>query len=109
MIVNTHHYSVPVTFHDITDPEWNPPGDNNETLGYFDLVAMTIKVRVDAHPAMKADTVLHEVLHFAAMCGGIDNETKYTEEQFISGITAGLKQIIVHENDGLFEYLGMSL
>ena len=109
MIANTNHYSVPVTFHDVTDPEWNPPGESGDSMGYLDIVNLAIKVRVDAAPAMKADTVLHELLHLAAMAWGIDSESKYSEEQFISGLTAGVKQLLTQDNDAVLSYLGMNL
>ena len=58
---------------------------------------------------MKADTLLHEVLHIAALCGGVSEGAKLKEEAWVSATTAGLKQILVADNDEVMEYLGVNL
>lgn len=113
MRVRTHHYDFDIIFAEKSDPEWNEtrPDDVDATdNGYTDFDHERIVVRADLNSAMQADTVLHEVLHLATEAGGkADSKKKMTEEQWVCHATAGLKQMLVLDNDELFEYLGVAL
>ena len=111
MIVRTHHYEYAIHFVEKTDPLWTEPPEGIQPTdsGYSDHDHERIVVRADLSPAMRADTVLHEVLHVAALAGGVVDGGKQKEEYWVAAITAGLKQMLVLDNDEVFEYLGVNL
>jgi hypothetical protein len=109
--VKTHHYEYDIVFAPKTSPYWTslPPGVTETDSGYSDHDHELIVIRDDLADAMKADTVLHEVLHVAMLAGGGTEDAKMTEEEWVGVTTAGLKQMLVLDNDELFEYLGVNL
>jgi hypothetical protein len=110
--VTTAHYTVPVYFVESKDDDWNPPGDEEmqgNTSAYLDNEALVIYVRLTGtSPQRQANSVLHEVLHLCMDVGGV-GEGKMSEEDAVSNMTAGLKQLLVADNDALFDYLGVNL
>lgn len=111
MIVRTHHYEFDIIFADKASEYWvnPPPGVGEEDSGYTDFDHERIVVRADLSPAMKADCVLHELLHVAVEAGGAAEKAKMKEEGWVCATTAGLKQMLVLDNDELFEYLAINL
>jgi len=111
MKVRTHHYEFDVIFADKTSRYWVelPPGVGENDSGYTDFDHELIVVRSDLTPAMKADCVLHEMMHVAAEAGGAAEAAKMKEEGWVCSMTAGLKQMLVLDNDEVFEYLGVNL
>jgi hypothetical protein len=86
-----------------------PPGVAAEDSGYTDFDHERIVVRADLSPAMKADCLLHEMMHVAAEAGGAADKASMKEEGWVCHTTAGLKQMLVLDNDEVFEYLGVNL
>ena len=111
MKVRTHHYTYEVVFAPKGSPEWEdaPDGVQSTDSGYADHDHETIVIREDLAPSMKADTLLHEMLHIAALAGGATEGAKLKEEGWVSIAAAGLKQMLVCDNDEVFEYLGVNL
>ena len=111
MIVRTPYYEFVVTFADKASPEWvnSPENVTTEDSAYTDFDHEVIVIRSDLTRAMKADALLHELLHVAAEAGGTAEGVKMKEEQWVCATTAGLKQILTQDNDEVFEYLGLNL
>jgi len=111
VIVRTHHYEFEVMFVDKASPEWVslPAGVEDTDSGYTDFDHERIVIRADMTTAMQADCLLHEVLHCAVEAGGGDDGVKNKGEAWVLTATAGLKQMLVLDNDELFEYLGVNL
>jgi hypothetical protein len=111
--VRTFFYEFDIEFMSKGDLRWRPDtgsqGEEEEASAYTDFDHETIFVRDDLTQAMTADSVLHELLHVATLAGGVAEGQQMTEEQFVSCATAGLKQILVMDNDELWEYLGVNL
>lgn len=106
--IHMHHITVPVYFEDAATFE--PPDGDKDATGYYDSKRETIHILAEgmAESAI-ADTVLHEVLHMVYNQGGGEPEKKKTEEAFVCSLTSGLKQLLVLDNDELFDYLGVNL
>jgi hypothetical protein len=111
MKVRTHHYEFDVIYAPQASEEWlnPPPGVGEQDSGYTDFDHERIVIRADLTPTMQADCLLHEVLHVAVEAGGGAEDVELKEEQWVCNATAGLKQMLVLDNDELFEYLGMNL
>ncbi len=109
MIVRTPFYEFTVSFTDKKGPEWEAGGKGENASGFVDFDSETLYVRDDLTPAMKADTLLHEMMHVALLAGGIAEDRKYTEEEYVCILTAGLKQLLTQDNDEVMEYLGLNL
>jgi hypothetical protein len=109
--IRTHHYEFDIVFADRASDEWvnPPPGVGEQDSGYTDFDHELIVVRADLSPAMRADCVLHEILHVAAEVGGAAEGAKMKEEGWVCHTTAGLKQMLVLDNDEVFEYLRVNL
>jgi len=97
MIVQTHHYTFDIIFAEQASEYWVtlPPGVSSEDSGYTDFDHERIVVRDDLSPAMKADTVLHELMHVAVEAGGAADKASMKEEGWVCHMTAGLKQMLV--------------
>ena len=108
MIVKTHHYQFEVIFAEPASEYWVtlPPGVSAEDSGYTDFDHERIVVRADLSPAMKADCLLHEMIHAAVEAGGAADKASMKEEGWVCHTTAGLKQMLVlADNDEVFDYL----
>lgn len=110
MQVRTAHYTYDVRF----EPREFFTGDVPDGVvptdsGYTDHDHELVVIREDLAPSMKADTLLHEMLHIAALAGGVSEGAKLKEEGWVSATTAGLKQMLVADNDEVMEYLGVNL
>jgi hypothetical protein len=109
MIVRTPFYEFKVSITSKSSPEWEAGGKGENASGFTDFDSETIYIRDDLTPAMRADTLLHEMVHVALLAGGIAEDRKYTEEEYVCITTAGLKQLLTADNDEVMEYLGMNL
>ncbi len=110
MIVRTPHYEYEVRWMNKDDADWKPNNaEGEETSAYTDFDNEVIYVRVDQTKAMQADALLHEMLHVANLAGGLAENSKYTEEEYVCIATAGLKQLLTQDNDEVWEFLGVNL
>ncbi len=110
MILRTPFYEYPILFMTKDDPDWKPENaDGQETSAYTNFNEELIVIRSDQTPAMQADALLHEMMHVANLLGGLAENSKYTEEEYVCITTAGLKQILTQDNDEVWAYLGVNL
>ena len=110
MRLATAHYIYDVYFQPKGGPLWAdaPEGVQATDSGFTDHDHELIVIREDLTPRMKADTLLHEVLHVAALAGGA-TEGKMKEEGWVAVTTAGLKQMFIADNDEVWDYLVVNL
>ncbi len=110
MIVRTLSYEYPVIFMTKDDPDWKPDNqEGSETSAYTDFDNEHIYIRSDQTIAMQADALLHEMMHVANLAGGLAENSKYTEEEYVCIVTAGFKQLLTADNDEVWEFLGVNL
>ncbi len=110
MKVRTAHYTYDVLFEPKGSPArvMAPEGVQATDSGFTDHDHELVVIRDDLAPSMKADTLLHEVLHIAALAGG-GTDGKMKEEGWVVVTTAGLKQMLVTDNDEVWDYLVVNL
>ena len=110
MKIRTAHYTYDVLYEPKGSPAWTgaPDGVQATDFGFTDHDHELVVIREDLATTMKADTLLHEVLHIAALAGGASSG-KMKEEGWVAVTTAGLKQMFVADNDEVWDYLGVNL
>ena len=110
MILRTPFYEYPIVFMTKDDPDWKPDvPEGQDASAYTNFNDELIVIRSDQTAAMQADALLHEMMHVCGLLGGLAENSKYTEEEYVCIITAGLKQIITQDNDEVWAYLGVNL